>query len=497
MLKHKILLVCILFLSFFINTGFSNISQKPKTVYKVYLKGKVLGNIESKESFEKYIDNKQEEIKKKYQVNKVYVPEDLDIIKQITFEDNVKTNEEIYKKIKDISPFTINGYVIKIKSIDSKDDNDKKSKYQSLYVIKKDIFTKSIEKTVKSFIAPEEYDNYANDTQKEIQDTGKIIENIYIKNKITIKKDKIPIDKVIYQNIDELSKYLLFGTTDPQATYTIQEGDTISDVAFNNKISVEEFLIANPDLQDENSLLSPGQVVTLGILKPQFSLVEEDHVVFREEKNFTTETRYDNDKLVGYEEVIQAGIKGENKVTQKIQKVNGEIVNTVSTSTEIIKEPVTEIIVKGGKHESYSSYYGNGYGSVVATKGQWGWPASCSTVSSGFGWRWGVLHDGTDIAGCGYGSNIFAAQSGTVAVSSSKVDNGQYIVIDHHNGYYTMYAHLCVGCRYVKEGDYVEKGQVIGGMGQTGAATGVHLHFAIWNGYPYRGGVALNAMNFY
>ena len=497
MLKHKILLVCILFLSFFINTGFSNISQKPKTVYKVYLKGKVLGNIESKESFEKYIDNKQEEIKKKYQVNKVYVPEDLDIIKQITFEDNIKTNEEIYKKIKDISPFTINGYVIKIKSIDSKDDNDKKSKYQSLYVIKRDIFTKSIEKTVKSFIAPEEYDNYANDTQKEIQDTGKIIENIYIKNKITIKKDKIPIDKVIYQNVDELSKYLLFGTTDPQATYTIQEGDTISDVAFNNKISVEEFLIANPDLQDENSLLSPGQVVTLGILKPQFSLVEEDHVVFREEKNFNTETRYDNDKLVGYEEVIQAGIKGENKVTQKIQKVNGEIVNTVSTSTEIIKEPVTEIIVKGGKHESYSSYYGNGYGSVVATKGQWGWPASCSTVSSGFGWRWGVLHDGTDIAGCGYGSNIFAAQSGTVAVSSSKVDNGQYIVIDHHNGYYTMYAHLCVGCRYVKEGDYVEKGQVIGGMGQTGAATGVHLHFAIWNGYPYRGGVALNAMNFY
>lgn len=497
MLKHKILLVCIIFLSFFINTGFSNISQKPKTVYKVYLKGKVLGNIESKESFEKYIDNKQEEIKKKYQVNKVYVPEDLDIIKQITFEDNIKTNEEIYKKIKDISPFTINGYVIKIKSIDSKDDNDKKSKYQSLYVIKRDIFTKSIEKTVKSFIAPEEYDNYANDTQKEIQDTGKIIENIYIKNKITIKKDKIPIDKVIYQNVDELSKYLLFGTTDPQATYTIQEGDTISDVAFNNKISVEEFLIANPDLQDENSLLSPGQVVTLGILKPQFSLVEEDHVVFREEKNFNTETRYDNDKLVGYEEVIQAGIKGENKVTQKIQKVNGEIVNTVSTSTEIIKEPVTEIIVKGGKHESYSSYYGNGYGSVVATKGQWGWPASCSTVSSGFGWRWGVLHDGTDIAGCGYGSNIFAAQSGTVAVSSSKVDNGQYIVIDHHNGYYTMYAHLCVGCRYVKEGDYVEKGQVIGGMGQTGAATGVHLHFAIWNGYPYRGGVALNAMNFY
>ena len=102
-----------------------------------------------------------------------------------------------------------------------------------------------------------------------------------------------------------------------------------------------------------------------------------------------------------------------------------------------------------------------------------------------------------DINGCGYGSNVFAAQSGTVVQSSYKYDNGQYIIIDHHNGYYSLYAHLCNGCRYVSEGAYVEKGQVIGGMGQTGFATGVHLHFAIWRGYPYRGGVALNAMQFY
>ena len=494
--KIKILLLLLIIFSMTFTTGFTKMTLKPQNVYRVYLKGKSLGLIKSKEDLETYIDNKNAEIKKKYNVNKVYAPSDLDILKEITYEDNIKTNEEIYNEIKDISPFMIDGYVIKIKGVDTKTADGKTIKGQSqlLYVLEKKTFTNAIEKTVKSFIPTEEYDNYANDSQKEIQDVGKIIENIYIKNKITIRKTKIPTNNKIYQSEDELSKYLLFGTIEDQAKYTIQEGDTISDVAFNNKISVEEFLIANPDLQDKNSLLSPGQEVTLGILKPQFSVVEEDHVVLREEKNYTSETRYDNDKYVGYEEVLQAGVKGENKVTQKIQKVNGETVNTVTISTEVIKEPINEIIVKGGKQ---TSYYGRGYGNVIATKGQWGWPASCASISSGFGWRWGVLHDGTDIAGCGYGSNIFAAQAGTVVVSSVKSDNGQYIVIDHHNGMYTMYAHLCEGCRYVHEGDYVEKGQVIGGMGRTGAATGVHLHFAIWQGYPYRGGVALDAMQFY
>ena len=495
----KIIMTILLLFSLVLTMGFTDINNEPQTVYRVYLKGKSLGLIKSKKSFENYIDNKQEAIKQKYNVKKVYAPTDLDIVKETTFSNELKTNKEIYDEIKDISPFTIDGYVVKIRGLEQKNEKNKKEKptTQSLYVLKKSVFTNSIEKTAKSFISDEDYDNYANDTQKEIEDTGKIIEAIYIKNKITTKKAKIPVDKKIYESEEELSKYLLFGTTEDQKKYTIKDGDTISDVAFNNKISVDEFLIANPDLQDENSLLSPGQIVTLGILKPQFSLVEEDHVVKREQKKYTTETRYDNNQLVGYEKVLQKGVAGENKVTQKVQKINGETVNAVTTATEVIKEPINEIVIKGGKKSSYSAYYGGGYGTVVATKGQWGWPATCTSISSPFGWRWGSLHDGTDIYGCGYGSNIFAAQSGTVVQSGSKYDNGQFITIDHHNGYYSMYAHLCNGCRYVKAGDYVEKGQVIGGMGQTGFATGVHLHFAIWRGYPYRGGVALNAMQFY
>ena len=486
-----------------LSTGFVDISTKPKTLYRVYLKGESLGLINSKKELEDFIDKKQEEIKKEYKVDKVYVPSELDVVKEITFDGNVKTVDAIYEEIKDKSPFTINGYTIKIKGLDTKAEDGKviKGKTQKIYTIERGTFTDAIEETVKSFIPEDEYTNYANKTQKEIDDVGKIVENIYIKNKITIKKDLIPVDKKIYTEEEELSKYLLFGTTKDQSKYIVQAGDTIEDVAFNNKISTQEFLIANPDLQDENSLLSPGQEVTLGILKPQFSVVEQEQVVFREEKNFETETQYDDGKYVGYNEVEQAGVKGENKVTQVILKVNGEVTSRTTINTEVIKEPVKEVIIKGGKQSAYAG----GYGSAIATAGQWGWPATCSSISSPFGYRWGGFHDGTDIAGCGYGSNIFAAQAGTVEVSEKKYgwyaggygDNGEYIIINHHNGFYTLYAHLCPGCRVVQPGDYVEKGQVIGGMGQTGFATGVHLHFAIWRGYPYRGGVALNAMQFY
>lgn len=495
--KSKLLIILLIITSIFFTTGFVNINTKPKTLYRVYLQGKSLGLISSKKEFEKYIDEKQQEIKKKYNVSKVYIPTDLDIEKEITFDNNVRSVKEVYEEIKDNSSFTIDGYAIKIKGLDSKDSEGKKIKgqTQTIYVLDKKVFTNSIERTVKSFISEEDYNNYANGTQKEIETTGTIIENLYIKNKITIKKDKIPVNKDIYQTEDELSKYLLFGTTKDQAKYVIKDGDTIPDVAFNNKISVEEFLIANPDLQGEHSLLAPGQVVTLGILKPQFSLVEEDHVVKDEEKKYTTKVEEDPNQYTSYQVVKQKGENGINRVTQKIQKVNGETVSVVGLAglTEVLKEPVEEVVVKGTKQPAWSG----GYGNLIITKGMFGWPATCSSISSPFGWRWGTLHDGMDIAGCGYGSNIFAAESGTVYTVSYKYDNGQYITIKHDNGYYTMYAHLCSGCTYVKTGDRVKRGQPIGGMGQTGFATGVHLHYAIWTGPPYYGGTALNPMAFY
>lgn len=467
--------------------------KNPKEVYTVYLEGKELGKIKSKEELENYIDQEQEDLKKKYNVDKVYAPASLDIEKEITYEKKVSTAIQIYDEIKDKTSFTIDGYEITIEEVEEKTNDTEKNakkekeelKSQTIYVVDKSIFENSVDRFVKAFISADKYESFKAKTQNEIEETGSIIENVYIDNEIIIKKGKIPADEYIYTTVDELSKYLIFGTLDEQKKYKVKKGDTIEDISFDNKMSVEEFLIANPEFSDSNNLLYEGQEVKLGILKPQLSLVEEEHVVEDQKVGFKTDIKYDNKKTIGTVTVKQKGENGLNRVTKKVKKVNGTITNVIVTDTEVLKAATNKIIVRGGA--SGSMYAGDEY---------WVWPTKTPySISSPFGYRWGVLHDGVDIIGPGYGSPIYAANNGVVTESGYRWPDGQHIVINHNNGYYTIYAHLAK--LYAQVGDVVEAGEVIGTMGQTGNAYGTHLHFGAFKGYPYRGGAAFSATQLY
>lgn len=466
-----------------------------KPVYRVYLKGKSIGLISSKEKLEEYIDEEQAEIKEKYGVDKVYAPNDLDIVKEYTYNEKLSNAETIYQEIKKImgtEAFTINGYKIVIGGVDEEtEEGTIEGKDQVFYVLDKNIFNESVERTIKAFVDEDEYVAYLKDTQKEIVDTGKIIQKLYIENSIKITKERIPTGETIYTDADSLSKYLVFGTIEDQKTYEVKEGDTIEDVSFENKISTEEFLIANTNFKSKDDLLYPGQTVTLGLLSPQFKTVEEDYIV--EEKTVSYETKYENDntQYVGYEKVKQEGENGLSIVSEIQKRVNGEIISTKTLSTEEVKPSVDKIIIRGTKRYSTSSGGGSWSGEIPVGIGSWVWPTNAPyTISSGFGYRWGKLHEGLDISGTGYGSPIKAANNGVVVQSGYTGTNGNYIVIAHSNGYHTMYAHMST--RYKAVGATVYAGDVIGLMGHSGFATGTHLHFAIYNGMPYRGGVPLN-----
>jgi hypothetical protein len=106
------------------------------------------------------------------------------------------------------------------------------------------------------------------------------------------------------------------------------------------------------------------------------------------------------------------------------------------------------------------------------------WPVpTSSSISSGWGKRWGRMHEGVDIPSK-VGSNIVAASDGIVVYSGSEIGGyGNITVVAHKNGFFTVYAHAKVN--YTKEGQRVYRGQVIAQVGMTGRSSGPHLHFEI------------------
>lgn len=133
---------------------------------------------------------------------------------------------------------------------------------------------------------------------------------------------------------------------------------------------------------------------------------------------------------------------------------------------------------------------------VTKGSGQFVWPSAASTrITSSYGKREKPnanatsVHRGIDI-GAPNGTDVLAADSGTVIVAGTGRSYGNYVVIDHGNGYTTLYAHNSRNC--VSVGQSVSRGQVIAKVGSTGNSTGPHIHFEI-----SKNGTLINPMNFF
>lgn len=108
---------------------------------------------------------------------------------------------------------------------------------------------------------------------------------------------------------------------------------------------------------------------------------------------------------------------------------------------------------------------------------RWGWPTLSGLVTSGYGWRWGRMHNGIDISDH-VGAPVLAAADGQVKRASWHHNGYGYLVeLTHPDGSLTRYAHN--SSILVQPGETVRRGQVISLIGCTGTCTGPHLHFEI------------------
>jgi len=223
-------------------------------------------------------------------------------------------------------------------------------------------------------------------------------------------------------------------------SYTVAGGDTVSEIALQYKVRLDTILSFN-NIKDVRKL-------RVGM---QLEIPQLDGVLYKVRKG---------DSL------------------SKIADQNGVSLNRLLDVNNLTSEVITagqELFLPGASMSEFDLKKAIGELFIYPCKGR---------LTSGFGMRndpfTGIrrMHYGIDLANS-EGTYVKAAMAGTVAaIGSNPKGYGNYLILKHQGGFQTLYAHLLYV--NVKKGQYVEQGERIGKLGNTGRSTGPHLHFSIY-----------------
>ncbi len=237
--------------------------------------------------------------------------------------------------------------------------------------------------------------------------------------------------------------------------YTVQPGDTVLGIAEKYGIDPETIIWSNSGLDKHVELIRAGDSLAILPINGAY------HEVVAGDTLSSLADEYDvtMDAIVGY-------------LPNGLQDNAGPL--TVGQ----------QLVIPGGskpfQEQFVTAYNGPVPASAPIGSGDFVWPASGPITQ-----RFWSAHPGMDIGGWA-NAPVKAADSGyvTLAANGWNTGYGNYVVIDHGNGFSSLYAHL--NSIYVYPGESVARGQAIGGLGNTGNSTGPHLHFEIrYQNVPY------------
>lgn len=260
---------------------------------------------------------------------------------------------------------------------------------------------------------------------------------------------------------DEIINFIIKGTNEVK-THTIESGESFWSISRKYNMSLSDLQKSNPGVNPEKVKI--GQVINLIVPKPLLSVKTVQTVTSKERADYEQKVEFSSSMYKDESSVKVKGIYGEKEVVADVTRINGVETGRTVLSQKVIKEPKTQVIVKGTKEPPPKK-----------GTGTFSYPARGS-ISSGYGMRWGRRHTGIDIA-APYGSAVKASDGGTVIWVGYEGGYGKLIKIDHGANFVSYYGHL--SSYKVKVGQKVYKGQVIGAVGNTGNSTGPHLHFEI------------------
>lgn len=231
--------------------------------------------------------------------------------------------------------------------------------------------------------------------------------------------------------------------------YTVKEGDTLSSISEKFDVSIDSVKWANPSINWQK--VKPGVVVSIPPVTGIVYKVKPGDTVYSIAKKFETNAQ-------GIVDFPMNTFSDD----ETFALVAGQ---TLIVPDGIMPDETAPTLPR------FANVLTPDAGSVSGT-GNFAWPAF-GRITQPFRW----YHKGTDIANS-TGTPILAADSGRVVVAGwTNVGYGNHVIIDHENGYQSLYAHMSQIS--VVEGQRVGRGATVGLMGSTGRSTGPHLHFEI------------------
>ncbi|MBS8265388.1 M23 family peptidase [Mesobacillus boroniphilus] len=427
------------------------------TVYYVYLNNEFVGTVADKTQVEQLVEDKLTSVKEEYADLDVELGLDVSFIPEQVFSSATSANTgEVLEMLKDEMTVQAEASALVI--------GDK----PVAYVKDQEAANEVIRTLMLQYITEEELaevenrKNSPNLPVPEVKENETRILDVHFTQEVSQSEEKVDPEKVL--SVEEAVQLLKKGTLEEQK-YQVKEGDVLGSIANSHNLKLAELLSLNEGLT-EDAVLKPGQELNVTVLKPFIEVIVDRQVYTEEEVPFEREVIKDSSMFKGDTKKKQEGQVGMKGVTSSLTEQNGRVIKKEVINEVVLDEPVTEIVIKGTK--------------VVPSRGDgtFVWPTNGGYVSSRQGYRWSRMHKGIDIA---RPSNytIKAADNGNVVYAGNKGDGyGNKIIIDHNNGYRTMYAHLA--SISVNVGQTVSRGSSIGIMGRTGNSTGIHLHFEVY-----------------
>lgn len=427
--------------------------------YNVYVKGELIGTISTQEELQNLYAEKIADYEENYPEVEVKLNTADISVQEMRASDPDINSEETLQKLNGIIQVYTEGAELKV--------GDK-----VVAIVKDEETASRILQQVKNSYTSEANQAEHSDTASKIRavaaltSTGEkeneqeeeqvTLASVRLKEEVVIEEVEVAPQQVL---TDEEAIKLLTEGEEAEFSYQVKEGDTLSSIAASYNMTVADIRSLNPELTDD--VIRLGQQLTLYAPRPAITVTTVENVTQEVITEPQVEVRKSDELKSGVTKVIREGQTGRKQVSYRITKENGEVVKEEWLGQEVIEASVSEIVLQGTKVTGEGS-------------GVFSWPVSGAVVSSSFGQRWGKQHKGIDLVG---ERTIQASDEGVVTFAGQKSGYGNVIIINHRNGYETLYAHL--DSMSVKVGQIVEKGQSIGIMGNTGRSTGTHLHFEI------------------